>query len=253
MPASDYRFIEMLRGVTQRGVSPVFNRTEVHLWSATIPSTANLDELARFLSDDETARAKTFHFDLDRRRFIFRRAILRVLLSRYLELQPSAIRFSYNEFGKPALGNQDRRDLKFNSSDSGDLLEIAIASDREVGIDIELLDGELPLEEIATRFFSPNEVAQLKGLPQSLRQAGFFNCWTRKEAYIKGRGMGLSIPLESFDVSVKPGEPPDLIHSKEDCGDKVWKVASLEINTRYALAIAAPGSDWTIVRHRLLI
>src|SRR5215469_4689665 len=169
------------------------NHEDIHVWSARMPD-RGLEELQRLLSVDELTRAQRFHFERDRRHFIGRRAILRIVLASYLENTPASVRFSYNEFGKPCLADSAHSNrLSFNLSHSGELIRIAVAIDRDVGIDIEVVDESVPIDSVARSFFCPREIATLEALPESLRRAEFFSCWTRKEAYVKARGKGLSL------------------------------------------------------------
>jgi 4'-phosphopantetheinyl transferase len=224
------------------------SRDEIHVWSASLDiGSEQLAELERTLSPDEMARARRFYFERDRQKYIGRRGILRAILATYLETKPSAIRFLYNEFGKPRLeGSQEAHGLSFNLSHSGALNLVAVGIDREVGVDIELIDSSVASDEVARRFFSPSEVATLEALPQSLRLAGFFKCWARKEAFIKARGMGLSIPLDSFDVSPIQGERVALIRTANSAYLSNWRVEDLNIDPGSAAALAADGRDWKV-------
>lgn len=125
---------------------------------------------------------------------------------------------------------------------------VALAIDHDVGVDVQVIDGAVASDEVADRFFSANEVAKLNGLPQPLKLNRFFNYWVRKEAYIKARGMGLSIPLDSFDVSSDQSESIALIDGGNSSGGSTWKVEDLIIESRYAAAVSAPGRDWQVVR-----
>jgi phosphopantetheinyl transferase len=159
------------------------------------------------LNPEETARADRFFMDVHRNRFIAGRALLRDLLAGYLGQPPEAIRFVYNEWGKPALApGFAARDLRFNLSHSQDLAMYAFVLERDVGVDLEMIRAEVANERVAENFFSPSEVATLRALPLEHQAEGFFNCWTRKEAYVKVRGQGLSIELKSFDISLIPGQ-----------------------------------------------
>lgn len=231
------------------GTNVKLNRDEIHVWSASLEvGSRQLGEMERTLSADEIARARRFHFERDRQNYIGRRGILRAILATYLRTEPSAIRFLYNEFGKPRLeGSEGARGLSFNLSFSGVLTLVAVAIDREVGVDIELIESSVASDEVARRFFSPNEIAALEALPQSSRLTGFFTCWARKEAYIKARGMGLSIPLDSFDVSSIRDEmvtPLETGNSSSYISN--WKIEDLNIDPRYAAAVAAAGRDWSV-------
>jgi 4'-phosphopantetheinyl transferase len=226
------------------------NRDEIHLWSAGLNlSSQRQIELESTLSADEIARAERFHFERDRRSFGGRRGILRAILANYLETKPSAVVFRYNEFGKPRLeDSRNSRSLSFNLSHSGELVLIAVTIDREVGVDVELIDHSAPTEQVAGRFFSVNEIAALDALPRSLKVGGFFSYWARKEAYIKARGMGLSMPLDSFDVSSIQGETVTLVVAGNSSDSSNWKIECLNIDSRYAAAVAASGRDWKVAR-----
>jgi 4'-phosphopantetheinyl transferase len=181
----------------------------VRLWIVRLDAAD--DSFARslsVLSPEETGRAERFHFDRHRRAFILGRAALRFLLASYLDMDAAAIQFVYGPQGKPALAPMLKNglcSLRFNASHSGDLAAYAFTSGCEIGVDLERY-RELPdLENIARRFFSPDEAAELLELSANDKASGFFNCWTRKEAYIKAMGGGLSIPLDSFRVTLRPG------------------------------------------------
>jgi 4'-phosphopantetheinyl transferase len=191
------------------------------------------------LSADELERASRFHFEKDRSRFIVAHASLRGVLAQYLQRDPKQISFSANEFGKPFLPDHE---VEFNLSHSGDYAMIAVTRGRNIGVDIEHLRDDKELETLARRFFSPSEVTELMALPPEWRMIGFFNCWTRKEAYIKARGLGLSLPLDSFDVSLAPGERVMLRATRPDSKDATrWTIRPLEVDSGYAGAIAVKG------------
>lgn len=191
------------------------------------------------LSADESQRASQFHFDRDRFRFIVAHASLRDVLGRYLRREPRQLEFSANEFGKPQFLN---RDIEFNLSHSGDFALIAVARGRNVGVDVELIREAVELENLATRYFSPREVSELMVLPVEQRTIGFFNCWTRKEAYVKARGRGLSLPLDGFDVSLTPNEPAVLRVTRPDAREAShWSLRSLDVDPDYAGALAVEG------------
>jgi 4'-phosphopantetheinyl transferase len=198
--------------------------------------------LARFwetLGADERARAERFRFFRDRRRFVVRRGTLRALLARRLDRPASGIRYVCNEFGKPSL---DAGDLRFNLSHSHSLALYVIARGIDVGCDVERRDARFATDEIAARFFAPREVSMLRSLAPALRTEGFFNCWTRKEAYVKARGYGLSMPLDSFVVSLAPGEPAALL---EGC-EPGWAVVSIETMSGYHAALVTESADWRL-------
>jgi 4'-phosphopantetheinyl transferase len=189
----------------QRRSRPELDDRQVHLWLVRLE--ASEDNFARalsWLSPEETARAKRFYFDRHRRAFALGRAALRGLLGSYLGIQPAKVGFVYGEQGKPAL-KDDACSLRFNVSNSSDLAAYAFTTGCEIGVDVEQHRSLHDLEHIADRFFSPEETAELLELSEAERIPAFFHCWTRKEAYIKAQGGGLSIPLDSFQVTLRPG------------------------------------------------
>lgn len=224
-------------------------RGEIHVWRGSLEVASHqFDEFERTLSVDEISRARRFHFERDRRSFIARRGILRSILATYLESKPSELRFLYNEFGKPRLEvSTDLHGLSFNQSHSRGQTLIAVAVDRQVGVDIEFIDNSVACNELATRFFARNEIAALEVMPESAKVAGFFRCWARKEAYVKAREKGLSIPLDSFDVSLNQ-EKSSSVSGSEDSEVSKWKIEDLDVDSRYACAIAAADCDWKVAQ-----
>jgi 4'-phosphopantetheinyl transferase len=222
---------------------------EVFVWCFSLDRTdRQVESLRGILTEDERARADRFHFEKDRRHFTSARGTLRTILGGCLDRDPRQIRFSYSEYGKPALAaGQDCESLRFNLSHSGGMALLAVACNRELGVDIELIRPDIEHDQIAERFFSPREVLVLRSLPDHLRVEAFFNCWTRKEAYIKARGEGLSFPLDRFDVAFKPGEPAALLQTLGDPGEADrWRLKALETYAGYAAAIVVEGKDWAI-------
>lgn len=217
---------------------------EVHIWQAELDDRL-ADVLKRHLSPDEITRADRFHFAKDRNHFIAARGLLRTLLSVYLGMNSEDLRFSYAEKGKPSLKETQRSAINFNLAHSHGMAIYAFACDREVGVDLEYIREDLAGEKIAERFFSPREIEMLKGVPAELRKEAFFNCWTRKEAYIKARGEGLSMPLDEFDVSLGPGEPAALLLNHKDPGEvSRWTMRSLTVPPGYVAALVAEGHSW---------
>src|SRR5262249_12645966 len=151
----------------------------------------------------EEQRMRRFRFDEDRRRYLLGRGLLRLLLGHYLELTPDLLRFDYTPFGRPHLAaGLAPQLLEFNVSHSGELILIAVAAGRSLGIDVEQIRADVEVKAIAARFFSPSEQEALGRLAEGQQVEAFFDCWTRKEAYIKAKGDGLSLPLDQFDVSL---------------------------------------------------
>ena len=200
------------------------------------------------LDDDERARAARFVFDRHRSRFIAAHACLRLLLGQYIGQAPAALRFTAGARGKPRLLDEGT-DVRFNLSHSGDRALIAVSVGIEVGVDIEQARPEALLD-LARRFFAPGEVAALEALPMAEQPGAFVRGWTRKEAFIKALGDGLSFPLDQFEVSLAPDAAGQLLRS---CGSDVdatarWRLVSLAAPPGYAAAVAAEGADWHVVQ-----
>lgn len=192
------------------------------------------------LSSDEIARANRFHFERDRVYFVRCRMALRRLLGKYLAIPAPEIQFKYLANGKPQLEvDQNPRALQFNASHSADLATIAIGSEHRLGIDIEKIRSDVDTLSLSKRFFSLRERAELQALPEHLRVSAFFACWTRKEAFLKATGEGLSFPLENFSVSVQPDSNPKLEEVNKDTNvGNQWFLADLHISDGYRAALA---------------
>ena len=211
---------------------------EVHVWRSLLDLPGEyVDRLAASLSADERARADRFHFQPDRARFIVAHGVLRSILSRYLnDRRADELRFSYNAYGKPALTEAE---LCFSLSHSHALALYAVTRGREIGVDVECVRPDLAQEHIAARFFAPPEVAALRQLPRTRQVDAFFACWTRKEAYVKARSVGLSLPLDAFEVSVMPGETRVRLQAQDD-GE--WSLREICPGGGYVAALAVAGS-----------
>ena len=156
---------------------------------------------AAMLSESERQRASRFTFERDRKRFVAARATLRRLLATRLGVRPEEIELVYGKYGKPALGGRFAgSELRFNVSHCDDLAVYAFASGREVGVDVEAVRWFADADDVAARFFSQTENDAYASLDSLDKPSGFFNCWTRKEAFIKAIGDGLNHPLQSFDA-----------------------------------------------------
>jgi 4'-phosphopantetheinyl transferase len=212
-----------------------------------LPS-AQVHEIAEVLSTDELERAHRFAFEPDRRRFIVCRGVLRTILSRYLRVAPGSLRFQYSPHGKPALSSvSGAHPLRFNVSHAGETAVYGVTLRREIGVDIECVRAGFATDEIAERFFSRSEISSLRTLSPTDRPQAFFRCWTRKEAYIKARGEGLSLPLSRFDVSLLPDAPPALLSTPDDPPEASrWALRDLPAGPGYAAAIAVEGHDWRL-------
>ncbi len=202
------------------------------------------------LSLEECARADRFHIARDRNRFIVARGSLRVILGSYLNQAPAAVNFCYSNYGKPALSDENSvvtNGVTFNLSHANELALIAVTRDRQVGVDIEFIRPDFASEKIAARFFSRQEVEVLQGLPGAQRAEAFFKCWTRKEAYIKALGEGMSMPLDQFNVSLAPGSAASLLGNLRDPAEvSRWSMQDLSPGPGYFAAVAVEGDAWQL-------
>ncbi len=186
-------------------VAPFSGKTigEIHFWLINLAvENADLNPFFQILAVDERRRAEKFYFPNDRLKYIVRRAALRYILGNYCGIEPARIRFGYNEFGKPFLINETANNsVNFNISQTGEIAVCAVAFGAEVGVDVETIVKDKPNAEIAERFFSANEIEELRDTSADRKDAAFYRCWTRKESFIKAIGAGLSYPLQNFSVS----------------------------------------------------
>jgi 4'-phosphopantetheinyl transferase len=196
------------------------------------------------LSADERERAGRYLFDKHRWRFIVGRAAQRLILAKYIAVSPADIEFTYSPLGKPALAEcADAGNLKFNVSNSGDMAVIAITLGTELGVDVERIRDNIDYDGLAHRYFAAEERDKLRQLPEELRLAGFFDCWTRKEAFLKAIGKGLTYPLDRAIVSVGPSEPCRLLSLDGDtAAAAAWSLIPLVPAPGYVAAIALPGA-----------
>lgn len=212
--------------------------SDIHLWS--FPTRASEDVRAKFegvLAPDEAHRANRFRFPHLRETFVLARGALRFLLGRYLNVHPASIRFVYGSSGKPALALTTS--LEFNLTHSGDLAAVALCMGCELGVDVERLCPLPDMHRIARQFFCPEETSEIMSLPEAARERAFFDCWTRKEAYIKAVGDGFSTPLDGFRVTVQPGISASIVHVAHDsAAAKAWTLHDLCLAQDYAAALA---------------
>ena len=215
---------------------------EIHVWRVDLDQPDEVVQRFRStLEDDEVHRADRFHFEKDRRAFTVSRGFLRHVLGRYLTTRPEALRFAYGPYGKPALnGEHKHNSLRFNMSHSRGVGLVAVSDTKEIGVDVEYIRPDFASEDIARRFFSSREVSAFNALSSELRVAAFFRCWTRKEAYIKAIGLGLSKALDGFDVTLAPEAPPELLRADEDDASR-WSLSDIDVGSDYAAALVVEG------------
>lgn len=224
---------------------------EVHLWVALLDRTDDPDRLARcqaVLSAEEAARQQRFHFEKDRRQFLESHALLRFVLSCYHPaVAPAAWRFSAGSHGKPFLAAPALSPaLSFNLTHTPGLAAVAVVLEQDIGIDAEYLERTNTSLGLAERFFAPSETARLRGLPADLFREAFFDYWTLKEAYIKGRGLGLALPLDGFAFDLQPGRPPRISFTERIADDPAaWQFVQFRPSKshRVAIAIRCPASQ----------
>lgn len=173
----------------------------VHLWQVYIPDLLpKIHDFTLLLDEIEMKRAKRFHFEIHRQRFIIARAVLRRILSIYTGIPPQNLVFTVGPRGKPYL-SPNPLDLQFNISHSEGMAVYAMTSHVEIGIDIEKIEPRFN-EEVAKRFFSSKEYAELMALPELERIPAFYRLWAGKESVIKALGEGLFVPLSDFSLDV---------------------------------------------------
>jgi 4'-phosphopantetheinyl transferase len=211
---------------------------DVHVWVVNLDtSDIWLRELSSTLSPDERDRADSFAFEHLRKRFSASRGLLRTFLGMYLAISPRAVEFSYGKYGKPSLAGLDR--FQFNVAHSEDMAVYAFALGCELGVDIERIRHITDTGAIARHFFSCEEAADLESVEFPKRLDSFFACWTRKEAYIKATGEGLSAPLQAFRVALRPSETPSFMHMHGNTSEaQFWSLHSLRPNDSYIGALA---------------
>lgn len=208
----------------------------VHIWRANLD---HFNDNADSLSEDELARANRFYFEKDRRNFIAARTILREILGAYLSVSPSQLLFQYAAKGKPELSDQA---LQFNLSHSKNWAVYAISKTMPVGIDIEAIAENKEIDDIARRFFSPEEFEEINHLQGKNKLQAFYNGWTRKEALLKGIGEGLHYSLAKVVVNLADDIAQQTIILTENSLKKSqWNLYSLTPIEGFALALAVNG------------
>lgn len=220
---------------------PMLMDNQVHLWTIPLDLAENsIEQYGQYLSSEESERARRFYFERHRRRYIASHGALRVILSDYLDADPIEIQFDQRQYRKPKLSAPfSGSRVHFNLSHSHELAVLGVVLDHEIGVDVEYILTKRDMDAIAARFFSPSEHAAYLGLPEDQRSQGFTNCWTRKEAFIKALGEGLSYPLDNFEVTLKPGEPVRMVRIGDDFHEAPrWTLESFQPAPDYVAAIA---------------
>jgi 4'-phosphopantetheinyl transferase len=223
---------------TKIGYPPELGSGVVHLWQRPLNATgAEVRACYELLSIEEQERARRFLVERPRNEFLLTRGTLRSLLAQYFGGTPQEVRFRYAGHGKPTLEGDSG--LSFNVSHTNGLALMAFVKQRAIGVDVENMGREVEAERLAERFFSEHERQALRRLGGDELQAAFFRCWTRKEAYIKAKGHGLSLPLHQFDVSIAEGDRDALLATRPDAAEaERWTICDIAMGTGYAAALA---------------
>jgi 4'-phosphopantetheinyl transferase len=226
------------------------HRNAIDIWTFDLlASDEQVESAYDLLSLDERQRAGRFHFPADRRRFVIRRANLRRVLGRYLEIAPSRLTFSYSEYGKPSLSSPDT-ELRFNMSLSREMALLACTTSREIGVDIEWIRSDLEIEDLAQRFFSTKENEILRAVPQDQKHLAFLRCWTCKEVCVKANGKGLSLDPRTIDVSAVLNNFPTQISGTEEFAMAGYSVVVLGTQAvGYLSALAVDPGEFTLNIH----
>ena len=224
--------------------------TQVHAWRFSLIQ--RQDVIARLfetLSADEIARIERLHFPEHREKAVVARGVLRTILGEYLDMPASKLNFFYGEAGKPALNFQTQTKLEFNLTHSHQEGVLAITCGRTLGVDIEYLNAQSEFGELANRFFSLAEVRLLEEIDPARRNLAFYHIWVQKEAYLKALGQGLSIPLNSFSVSVDPDLSARLIKASDhiEGAQADWLIHRINVPKNYVGAIAVDGDGLELV------
>jgi 4'-phosphopantetheinyl transferase len=236
---------------------PALAAEAVHVWRVPLERPGPLDDAWALLSEGEAARARRFFQEHHRRRFVLAHAALRRILAGYTALPAGDLRFSMGPHGKPALAEPSagsRPRLEFNLSHSADLALVAVAWERPIGVDLERWEHDMDHLELAERFFSPTERVSLRALAERHEDLvhGFFAAWSRKEAYLKALGHGVTRGLHHFDVTLAPGEPARLLADRLDGAIERWRMRSIVPQTGFsaALVVADPLEELLLLDER---
>jgi 4'-phosphopantetheinyl transferase len=214
---------------------PFLDQNVVQVWRASMNAfQPDLPYLQEVLSAEEHSRAERFRFEKDSNQFTTARGLLRILLAGYLSTDARQIQFQYSAKGKPGLCPAEAVDIDFNVAHSGNLMLLAFGRGRRIGVDVEMVRRDLSVNDIAQRFFSAAERNSLNMLAAGERHEAFFRCWTRKEAYIKATGDGLSLLLDQFDVSLMPEQPALLATRPDPAEASRWAMHNIDVDPGYA-------------------
>lgn len=219
-------------------------KNEVHVWKSLLDfDDESIAAFFNLLSDDEIQIALRFRFDCHRKQYIASHGLLRSILCEYIRIEPQFLTFRTNQYGKPRLSsNRNISDIRFNISHSHKLCVIAVAKELEIGIDIEFIHRDINFLEIAKSVFSKNDLATYRSMPENVQKIVFFRCWTRKEAYLKAKGKGLSPNLDQLEVCFLHSESDGILSSADSPGkDKYWHLFDITPFPGYTGALSTEG------------
>ncbi len=232
---------------------PVLRPYEVKVeWLRIDAFRPGLVALRELLSPEERERAERFGAAADRETFVITRAILRTILGRHLGQAPRRVRFRSGPQGKPILEEAGDADLRFNVSHSGGVAALALTRSRRVGIDVEQIRPDFPWREVAGSVFTRRELAAFDAIPPDRQPQAFFGGWTRKEAFVKARGLGFSLSPQEFSVSLPPYQPALLEVAGDPEEAARWSFAPICLAAGFAAAVVAEGDDWLLKCHQLI-
>jgi 4'-phosphopantetheinyl transferase len=236
-PETPFQIYEV-RDAALEAPSQEISQGEVHLWRQRLePSSQALAACFALLLPVEREKAERYRVERPRSDYILTRGTLRSLLAGYLRCKPQDFSFDYTPYGKPFLAGH--RELQFNVSHTEGLALMAFVRDREIGVDVEKVRAQTDALKLAERFFSERERSELRNLEGDELHAAFFRCWTRKEAYIKAKGDGLSLPLHQFDVSIAANQTQALLATRPDAREAGrWAISDVTAPAGYAAAVA---------------
>jgi len=233
-----------------RKPSQIFGSDEVHVWRVSFDLSSPETVATRdVLSADERQRADRYISEEARRRFITARSTLRRILAHYLSADPADIVFAYNRYGRPVVDSPaEKRGVVFNLSHSAERALYAISGGTPVGVDVERM-RPLDFTGISKRFFAPSEAATLASLPESDKIDAFYECWTRKEAFVKAQGTGLHLDLNQVVVTLGPGTPPQVVRirrSEDDVG--LWSLHDIDAGEGFKAALAVRSQNVKVIQ-----
>lgn len=226
------------------GVFLSLDKSTVHIWQTPCTKEQNLAYFWNLLDPAEQERASRFHFEQDRRSYSTTRGTLRILLGKYLQLDPRKLTFEYSEHGKPFLPSHPH--LQFNASHSGNYSLIAVTHDYSLGVDIEQHKKDIDAEGIIQRYFTPAEIKSYQTIPDADKLKAFYKGWTCKEAFLKAVGAGLANSLRDIEVDLDPHSPAAIIAINNlALQNQFWSLYQLEVPENYSAALVCNGPTQT--------